>query len=231
MNLIDKWYTKCPYFGARRINTHIREYDNIAINRKRIQRLMRVMGIEAVYPKPDFSKPHPDHEIYPYLLRNLAIVRPNQVHGVDITYIRLKGAFLYLVAIIDWYSRYVLAWELSDSLETGFCISALEKSLTTAVPEIHNSDQGSQFTSNDYLKVLKQSGTKISMDGRGRAMDNIFTERLWRTVKYEEVYLKDYDSPREARQSLEKYFLFYNNERLHTSLGNKTPAKIYFERR
>lgn len=231
MNLIDRWYTKYPYFGSRRINAHIREYDGVVVNHKRIERLMRVMGIEAVYPKPDSSKPHPDHKIYPYLLRNLEIIKPNQVHGVDITYIRLKNAFLYLVAIIDWYSRYVLSWELSDSLEVGFCVSALQKSLSIAVPEIHNSDQGSQFTSEEYLDLLRQSGARISMDGRGRAMDNIFTERLWRSVKYEEVYLKDYDSPREARQSLEKYFLFYNNERLHSSLGYKTPAKIYFERR
>lgn len=189
------------------------------------------MGIEAVYPKPNLSKPHPDNQVYPYLLRGLEIVRPNQVHGVDITYIRLKTGFLYLVAIIDWFSRFVLSWELSDTLESDFCVKALEKSLTIAIPEIHNSDQGVQFTSKDYSGVLKQTTARISMDGRGRAMDNIFTERLWRTVKYEEVYLKDYVSPREARQSLEQYFTFYNQERLHSSLGYKTPASIYFERR
>lgn len=231
MNLIDKWYTKYPHFGFRRITEHIRSYDGVLINHKKVRRLMRVMGLEAIYPKPNLSKSSPDHEVYPYLLRNLQIVKPNQVHGVDITYIRLKNTFLYLVAVIDWFSRYVLSWELSDTLETGFCISALERALAIAVPDIHNSDQGSQFTSREYLGVLKRAGARISMDGRGRALDNIFTERLWRSVKYEEVYLKDYDCPREARKSLDQYFHFYNQERLHSSLGYKTPAQIYFERR
>ncbi len=231
MNRIDFWYTKCPYFGVRRITEHIREYDQILVNHKKIQRLMGVMGLEAIYPKPNLSKPHPNHAIYPYLLRGMEIVRPNQVHGVDITYVRLKGSFLYLVAIINWFSRYVLSWELSDTLDCGFCVETLENALRVGVPQIHNSDQGSQFTSEDYLGILKQSGARISMDGRGRAMDNIFTERLWRTVKYEEIYLKDYSSPKEARQSLGEYFNFYNQERLHQSLGYKTPAKIYFEGR
>lgn len=230
MNLIDKWYTRAPSFGVRRITRHIREYDQVTVNHKRVQRLMRLMGIEAIYQKPNFSEPHPGHEIYPYLLRNLEIKRPDQVHGVDITYVRLKGSFLYLTAIIDWFSRYVLSWRLSDTLDTSFCVEALQNALKIGVPEIHNSDQGSQFTSDDYLGILKQYPIRISMDGRGRAMDNIFTERLWRTVKYEEVYLKDYQSPREARESLAQYFDFYNQERLHQSLGYQTPAKIYFER-
>ena len=230
MNRIDWWYTKHPYFGVRRITEHIRVYDKMIVNHKRIARLMAVMGIEALYQKPDCSKPHPDHAVYPYLLRNISITRPNQVHGVDITYIRLRGGFLYLVAIMDWFSRYVLAWELSDTLDTGFCTATLEKALTIGIPDIHNSDQGSQFTSTEYLDILKHHPIRISMDGRGRAMDNIFTERLWRTVKYEEVYLKEYGSPREARESLTEYFTFYDEERLHQSLGYKTPAHVYFER-
>lgn len=230
MSRIDEWYTEHPYFGVRRITEHLQEFENVPVNHKHIHRLMQIMGIQALYQKRDLSKPHPDHEVYPYLLRDLNIQRPNQVHGVDITYVRLRGGFLYLVAIIDWFSRYVLSWELSDTLDTGFCVQALESALKIAVPEIHNSDQGSQFTSEDYLGVLKQHEVRISMDGRGRAMDNIFTERLWRTVKYEEVYLKDYQSPREARQSLTDYFDFYNQGRLHQSLGYKTPTEIYFRR-
>lgn len=191
---------------------------------------MQKMGIRAIYQKPDLSKPHPDHEVYPYLLRDLNIVKPNQVHGTDITYIRMHGGFLYLVAIIDWYSRYVLSWGLSDTLNSDFCVDTLTHALQIAVPDIHNSDQGSQFTSADYLGVLKHYPVKISMDGRGRAMDNIFTERLWRTIKYEEVYLQDYQSPREARESLTRYFNFYNQGRLHQSLGYKTPAEIYFRK-
>lgn len=227
MSRIDAWYTEHPYFGVRRITEHLQEFEGVPVNHKHTARLMQIMGIQALYQKRDLSKPHPGNEIYPYLLRDLNIVRPNQVHGVDITYVRLRGSFLYLVAIINWFSRYVLSWQLSDTLDTRFCVEALENSLKIAIPEIHNSDQGSQFTSEDYLGVLKQHPIRISMDGRGRAMDNIFTERLWRTVKYEEVYLKDYQSPREARQSLTEYFDFYNQGRLHQSLGYKTPAEIY----
>jgi len=231
MNRIDWWYTKHPFFGRRRITSHMREYDHLLVNHKRIDRLMTVMGLEALYQKPNLSKPNKENEIYPYLLKHVAINHPNQVHGTDITYIKMHNSFLYLVVTLDWYSRYVLSWNLSDTLQSGFCIENLQKALSVAVPEIHNSDQGTQFTSHDYLAVLKQQPTKISMDGRGRAMDNIFTERLWRTVKYEEVYLKDYQSPREARESLTEYFNFYNQERLHQSLGDKPPADIYFRRR
>lgn len=231
MNRIDWWYTRHPFFGRRKITEHIREYDHILVNHKRIDRLMTVMGLEALYQKPNLSKPNKENEIYPYLLKGLKIDQPNQVHGTDITYIRMHGSFIYLVATIDWFSRYVLSWDLSDSLQSDFCIANLQKSLTVGIPQIHNSDQGVQFTSKDYLGVLKQHPVRISMDGRGRAMDNIFTERLWRTVKYEEVYLKDYGSPREARESLTDYFNFYNEERLHQSLGYKTPAQIYFRRR
>lgn len=230
MNRIDAWYTEHPYFGVRRITEHLREFEDIPVNHKHIHSLMQRLGIQALYQKPDFSKPHPDHEIYPYLLGNLNITRPNQVHGVDITYVRLHGGFLYLVAVIDWFSRFVLSWQLSDTLDTGFCVEALESALKIAIPEIHNSDQGSQFTSDDYLGILKQHPIRISMDSRGRAMDNIFTERLWRSVKYEEIYLKDYQSPREARESLTDYFDFYNRGRLHQSLGYKTPSQIYFRK-
>lgn len=229
MHLIDKWYTKCPYFGVRRITEHIRAHEGVLVNHKRVARLMEVMGICAIYQKQQLSKPQPGHEIYPYLLGGVHITHPNQVHGVDITYIRLRGGFLYLVAVIDWFSRYVLSWELSDSLTSGFCVMALQNALKIGVPEIHNSDRGSQFTSDGYLKVLKANqAIRISMDHRGRCFDNIFTERLWRTVKYEEVYLKDYTCPRQASQSLQEYFTFYNHERLHQALGYQTPASIYF---
>lgn len=230
MDRIDVWYTEHPYFGIKRITKHLQEYEDIPVNHKHIHRLMQKMGIQALYQKPDLSKPHPGHEIYPYLLKGLEITRPNQVHGVDITYVRMRGSFLYLVAIIDWYSRYVLSWGLSDTLNSDFCVNTLADALNIAVPDVHNSDQGSQFTSDDYLGVLKQHPVKISMDGRGRAMDNIFTERLWRTVKYEDVYLQDYQNPREARESLTRYFDFYNQGRLHQSLGYKTPSQIYFRR-
>jgi len=193
---------------------------------------MQIMGIQAIYPKPKTSISDKQHAKYPYLLKGVTADYPNHIWGTDITYIRVKGTWMYLVAILDWFSRYVVSWELSDTLCVEFCIEGLRKALEIAIPEIHNSDQGSQFTAAEYLAILKAYETiKISMDGRGRAMDNIFTERLWRTVKQEEVYLREYQSPKEARLSLEEYFTFYNYERKHQSHNYRTPATIYFNRR
>jgi len=228
MDAIDVIYTKRPFYGVRKITKQLQK-DGEIVNHKRIHRLMRILGIEAIYPKPNLSKNNFDHPVYPYLLKNRIIAAPNQVWGVDITYIRLQKDWLYLVAIIDWHSRYILSWELSDTMSVGFCCEALKKALLVGLPEIHNSDQGVQFTAEEYLSILKHYPTiGISMDHKGRCFDNIFTERLWRTVKYEEVYLKSYESPREARQSLQNYLHFYNNERLHQSLNYKTPSEIYF---
>jgi putative transposase len=229
MRLIDEQYTKTPFYGSRRITVSLKGNGH-KVNRKRVQGLMRVMGIEAIYPKPRLSEPHQDHKIYPYLLRDVKVTRSNQVWGSDITYIRLSKGWAYLVAIMDWFSRYVVAWELSTSLEVDFCLFALERALVLATPEIFNSDQGSQFTSTDFVCQLEQKDIRISMDGRGRFIDNIFTERLWRSLKYEEVYLKDYQSVREARQGIDQYLTFYNLERPHQSLGDRTPAEIYFGR-
>ena len=190
---------------------------------------MQEMGIQAIFPKKSTSKPHPGHQKYPYLLNGVNINHPNQVWGTDITYVRAQNAWFYLVAILDWYSRYVISWQLSPSLNVDFCIAALTESLKTALPKIHNSDQGSQFTAEEYLALLKAyPEVKISMDGRGRCFDNIFTERLWRTVKYEEVYLHDYASYTEAHDSLDRYFIKYNHRRLHQSLNYQTPAEVYF---
>lgn len=197
------------------------------VNRKRVRRLLHEMGLEAIYPGPQLSAKAAGHRIYPYLLRNLSIERVDQVWSTDITYIRLRRGFVYLVAIIDWFSRYVLGWKLSITLEGSFCREVLHHSLRQAQPEIFNSDQGSQFTSPEFTGILEARNVRISMDGRGRALDNIFIERLWRTVKYEEVYLKEYDSPRLAHRSLEDYFRFYNEERLHQSLNYRTPASVY----
>jgi len=230
MNKIDEIFTKRPYYGVPRITKKLNTPIFMA-NHKRVYRLMEIMGIEAVFPKKNLSKPNNAHDIYPYLLTDLAIGHPNHVWGVDITYIRLKGDWLYLFVVLDWYSRYILSWELSDSLSSDFCCETLRRALTIAVPDIHNSDQGSQLTAEEYPGILKSHpDIKISMDHKGRCFDNIFTERLWRTIKYEEVYLKDYGSPREARQSLREYLKFYNEERFHSSLNYKTPAEIYFEK-
>lgn len=230
MNAIDELYTKRPYFGVRRITNHL-DIPGITVNHKRVHRLMQIMGIQALYPKPKTSTPDTQHERYPYLLSGITARYPNHVWGTDITYIRVKGTWMYLVAMLDWFSRFVVSWELSDTLTSDFCIAALKKALAIAIPEIHNSDQGAQFTAQDYLAVLKLYETiRISMDGRGRAMDNIFTERLWRTVKYEEVYIKEYESPKEARRSLADYFQFYNYERKHQAHNYQTPATMYFRR-
>lgn len=230
MNAIDELYTKRPYFGVRRITKHL-EIPDIVVNHKRVHRLMQIMGIQAIYPRPKTSEPNKQDEKYPYLLKGVVASYPNHIWGTDITYVRVKGTWMYLVAILDWFSRYVVSWELSDTLCVEFCLEALRKALEVAVPEIHNSDQGAQFTAEEYVAILKAYETiRISMDSRGRAMDNIFTERLWRSVKYEEVYLKEYQSPKEARLSLSEYFTFYNHERKHQALQYETPETIYFRR-
>ena len=228
MKKIDEIYTAWPYFGSRRIRAILlrRGHD---IGRDRVCSLMRKMGIEAIYPKHRTTFPNAQHRKYPYLLKGLEICRPNHVWSTDITYIRLKHGFIYLVAILDWYSRYVLSFRISITLEDEFCIEALEESLRKTIPEIFNSDQGSQFTGNGFTSILENSNVQISMDSKGRAYDNIFTERLWRSVKYEEVYLKNYQSPLEAYESLKKYFFFYNHERPHQSLDYQTPAEVYFK--
>jgi putative transposase len=225
--LIDEQYTKTPYFGARKMAAVLRR-NGYQVNRKHVQRLMREMGIEAIYPKSDLSKPHPGHKIYPYLLRNVTIDHKDQVWASDLTYIPLARGFMYLVAIMDWWSRYVLAWQMSTSMDVSFCLSALEIAFGVGNPEIFNSDQGSQFTSDAFTDKLKDNGISISMDGRGHCMDNIFTERLWRTVKYENVYLMHYETVPEAMKGIDSYFHLYNNERPHQSLGYKTPAEVYF---
>jgi putative transposase len=230
MRRLDEQYTRTPFYGIRRMH-HWLIGQGYEVNAKRVKRLLRQMGLEAIYAKPRTSTPAPGHLIYPYLLRGLPIVRPNQVWGTDITYIRLRRGFVYLVAIMDWFSRYVLSWEVSVTLDVGFCLAALEWALETAQPEIFNSDQGSQFTSEPFTGLLLAHDIKISMDGRGRAMDNIFVERLWRTVKYEEVYLKDYETVQDAIESLRCYFLFYNHERMHQSLAYLTPAQVYFQKK
>lgn len=224
---IDKIYTDFPYYGARKITAEMRRR-GFKVNRKRIRRLMRQMGIEAIYQKPDMSKNDKAHPVYPYLLKGLDINKPDHVWGIDITYIRLTAGWLYLVAIIDWFSRYVIDWQVSTSLDTSFCLEAIERSLNKSRPEILNSDQGVQFTSKGYMDLLASKEVKISMDGRGRCMDNIFTERLWRSVKYEEVYLNEYDTVQRAKSGLEDYFYKYNNKRIHQHLDYKTPAEVYF---
>ncbi len=228
MKLIDEQFTETPFYGVPRITESLR-IKGYPVNPKRVRRLMRKMGLEAIYPRKKLSKPHPAHKKYPYLLRDVVIDHSDQVWSVDITYIRLQHGFVYLVAIMDWYSRYVLAWDISTTMDASFCIRTLEKALRISKPEIFNSDQGSQFTSADFTGILEREGIKVSMDGRGRVFDNIFVERLWRTVKYEEVYLHNYLTVSDARRKLNKYFLFYNTERIHESLGYKTPYEIYFK--
>ena len=226
MQLIDEEYTKHPFFGSRRILDELWE-QGYQVNRKRVSRLMKVMGIEAIYPKPKLSQPGEEHKIYPYLLKDVEITRINQVWSTDITYIRMTGGFVYVVAVMDWYSRYVLSWSLSVTMELDFCLEALRGALRRGRPEIFNSDQGSQFTSGQFTGELEKSGIQISMDGRGRCFDNIFIERLWRSLKYEEVYLKDYKQVSEARANIGSWFQFYNHQRRHQSLGKRTPADVY----
>lgn len=227
MDLLDKQYLKTPFFGSRRMTVWLKKEQRIEVNRKRVQRLMRLMGMEAIYPKPKTTNRNQEHQIYPYLLRDVPINRVNQVWSTDLTYIRLAKGFVYLSAILDWYSRYVLTWKLSNSMDSRFCIENLEEALERGKPEIFNTDQGSQYTSSNYIKILKKHDIKISMDGKGRALDNVFVERLWRSVKYEEVYLKQYDTVAEANDGLSKYFRFYNKERFHQSLDYKTPENVY----
>jgi putative transposase len=227
LRLIDEEYMRHPFIGTRRMTNYINRL-GYAVNRKRMQRLYQLSGIEAVYPKPKTSQSSPENRIYPYLLRNLNIMRNNQVWSTDITYIPLKTGYLYLVAIIDWFSRYVLDWQLSTTLEADFCIETLERTLKKNTCEIFNSDQGSQFTSNHFTRCLLSREIKISMDGRGRALDNIFVERLWRSVKYECIYLQDFYAVKEVTLALKNYFDYYNHRRSHQSLYYKTPAEIYF---
>jgi putative transposase len=228
MRLIDEAYTRWPFYGVRRMTAYLGRQGHVA-NIKRVRRLMRLMGLEAIYPKRRLSLPGEGHKRYPYLLRDVEIIRPDQAWSADITYVRLRAGFLYLVAILDWQSRYVLSWSLSTSLDGAFCLWALQEALRAGRrPEIFNTDQGVQFTAEAFTGALEAEGITISMDGRGRCYDNIFVERLWRTVKYEEVYLKDYAEPVEARRELRRYFRFYNEERPHQALGYRTPAEVYF---
>jgi putative transposase len=228
MNLIDEQYTKMPFYGVAKITAWLRRQGHF-VNPKRIRRLMRHMGLEAIYPKPNLSKACPAHKKYPYLLKNMVIDHPDQVWAADITYIRMQQGFIYLVAIMDWFSRYVLSWEISISMEAGFCIDAMTQALQCSQPEIMNTDQGVQFTSASFIGILEGRDIRISMDGRGRAFDNIFVERLWRSVKYEEVYLHQYATVSDARRHLERYFRLYNTERLHESLDYRTPYEFYFK--
>lgn len=224
---IDEIYTAHPYYGSRRIAVVLSK--ERPISRPTVQRYMREMGISGICPGPNLSKRRAEHKIYPYLLRNLVIDHPDQVWGIDITYIRLHGGWMYLVAILDWFSRYVLSWQLDQTLEMPFVLRAVDGALAQGRPEIWNSDQGSHFTSQPYVERLLKANVQISMDGKGRALDNVFVERLWRTVKYEEVYLKDYASPREARQGIGQYLAFYNQERPHQSLGYRTPKEVHYK--
>ena len=227
MRLIDEQYLKTPFYGWPRMTAYLRRQE-YAVNHKRVQRLMRKMGLQAIYPKRRTTVAAAGHKVYPYLLRNLAITRPNQVWSTDITYIPMLHGFMYLVAVIDWYSRYVLAWQLSNTLDGLFCLDALERALTQGSPDIFNTDQGAQFTALAFTARLQAAGIRISMDGRGRALDNIFVERLWRSVKYEHVYLFEYELVSELEKGLREYFTFYNHERPHQSLSYQTPAEVHF---
>lgn len=228
MRLIDEQYLKTPCWGSRSMRNHLRR-SGYRVNRKRIQRLMRTMGLEAIYPKPRTSRPHPEHKVYPYLLRGLSIERPNQVWTADITYIPMDRGFMYLVAVMDWYSRKVLSWRVNNTLEADFCAEAAEEAIRRyGAPEIFNTDQGSQFTSDTFTKVLKNNDITISMDGRRRVQDNIFIERLWWTLKYHYLYLRAFDSGSELRRGLQDWFRFYNRERSHQALDTKTPDEVYY---
>ena len=226
MDLIDRQHTKTPFYGSRRLTAFLNSHGH-GVNRKRVQCLMRIMRIETIYPKLKTTRGNEEHKIYPYLLKGLVIDKPDQVWSTDITYIRIGNGFLYLTAIMDWYSRYVLSWRLSNTLDNRFCIEALEEALYISSPEIFNTDQGTQFTSLKFLNILHGKNIKISMDSKGRAMDNIFVERLWRTIKYEEVYLKDYRTVKEAYSSLKEFIKFYNEERFHQSLEYRVPLSVY----
>lgn len=227
MRLIDETYLAYPFYGSRQMTRWLRRQGE-RVNRKRVQRLMREMGLEAIYRKPNLSHPGAGHRVYPYLLRGLNVTRPNQVWATDITYVPVQGGYAYLCAVIDWHSRYVLAWELSNTLDASFCVRAVQRAIAIhGAPEIFNTDQGCQFTSAEFTQPLLALGVKLSMDGKGRALDNVFVERLWRTVKYEEVYLKSYVSLVDAHAQLDRYFRFYNERRPHSSLHDATPAETY----
>ncbi len=226
MRLIDEQYTAHPFYGSRKMTEWLTRQGE-EINRKRVQRLMRVMGLEAIYPKPRLSAAGRGHKIYPYLLRDVKIERPNQVWSTDITYVPIPSGFMYLAAVIDWYSRYVISWRLSNTLDGGFCLEMLEEALRSGSPEVFNTDQGAQFTAEAFTGRLLSAGVAVSMDGRGRALDNVFVERLWRTVKYEDIYMRCYETVAGLLQGLTRYFAFYNQERIHQSLGYETPAEVY----
>jgi len=226
MRAIDEQYIKTPYFGSRKMTTWL-ERKGHDINRKRVQRLMRLMGLEAIYPRKNTSKPGLGHKIYPYLLRDVEVTLPNQVWCTDITYVPMTRGFMYLVAVMDWYSRHVISWRLSNSMDTRFCLDALDEALSHATPMIFNSDQGAQFTSTEFTERLLANNIAISMDGRGRALDNVFIERLWRSVKYEEIYLKEYENVDELYIGLSDYFAFYATQRPHQGLNNRTPFEVY----
>lgn len=227
MRLLDEQYTATPYYGVLRMEAHLRAL-GYQVNQKRVRRLLRTMGLEAIYQKPGTSQPNPEHKVFPYLLRGLPIERCDQVWSTDITYVRLARGFVYLMAVIDWYSRYVLGWAISTTLEADFCIEAVGKLLDAGTCEIFNTDQGAQFTTPRFTQPLLDKGIRVSMDGRGRALDNIFIERLWRTVKYEHIYLQDIQTVQEAWLGLRDYFEFYNHRRLHQSLDYRTPAQVYW---
>lgn len=226
MRLIDEQYLKTPFFGWPRMTVYLQRL-GYRVNHKRVQRLMRLMDLEAIHPKPKTSKPDNENRVYPYLLRNLVVSRPNQVWNSDITYVPMSKGFMYLVAIIDWFSRYVISWEVSNSLDSLFCLDCLHQALETGRPEIFNTDQGSQFTARSFTQALEEAGVRVSMDGRGRAMDNIFVERLWRSVKYEDIYLKNYETGHDLMDGIEGYFNFYNLERPHQGLGYRTPMEVH----
>jgi putative transposase len=229
MRMIDEQYIATPFYGVDKMTAWLQKQGH-SVNRKRVRRLMREMGLEAIYPRPKagLSQPNRQHRIYPYLLKGVEILQPDQIWSADITYIRMVRGWLYLVAIMDWFSRYVLSWELSITLETEFCVTALRRALAYGTPGIFNTDQGSQFTSLEFTQLLWAAGVQISMDGQGRVFDNIYTERLWRSVKVEEVYVRDYQTVAEARVGLGRYLTFYNQQRLHQALGYRTPAEVYF---
>jgi putative transposase len=226
MRRIDEQYTARPFYGSRRMTVWLNEQGE-EVNRKRVQRLMRVMGLEAIYPKPRLSLAGKGHRIYPYLLRGVKVERRDQVWSTDITYVPMASGFMYLAAVIDWFSRYVVAWRLSNTLDGGFCLEMLEDALRVGEPEVFNTDQGVQFTAEAFTGRLESAGVAVSMDGRGRALDNVFVERLWRTVKYEDIYIRGYEAVPELHRGLTRYFAFYNDERLHQSLGYRTPAAVY----
>jgi len=230
MRLLDEQYTRTPFYGVLKMTQHLRTM-GYSVNEKRVRRLLRKMGLHAVYPAPKLSQRHPEHAIYPYLLRDMKIEQCNQVWSTDITYIRLNSGFVYLMAVIDWYSRYVLNWSLSTTLDADFCVEAVGEILRPDCCEIFNTDQGVQFTTPRFTQPLLDNGIRVSMDGRGRALDNIFVERLWRTVKYELIYLREYSTVNEVYSGLKEYFQFYNHERFHQSLNYATPAKVYKEHR